>query len=189
MTVQELLRSGKRAISNSDELSELFSYYFSEHFKGATASFCCTFSDFDKLRNRIFIKNNNDMTLKKYKVNLKPNDILFYVENKVVHRSYVRRLTDSFLDKFMELHDPKRFGNIIDKIEVLDSDEVELAKVDLTEVKDEAINKAVSSFTAKEVIALIQTATLEGLEQYKDDTRVTVQRALEERLNELKKDE
>lgn len=164
MDVLELLGKGKNAIRSNQKLSDLFSEYYKEHFNGAIASFCCTFKDFDKLHNLLFTKSK-DMELKKYKVDLKPNEILYFVKDKKVHRSFVRRLTDEFLDGFVKYHDPKVFFKEIKKIELLGTEDEKL--------------------TAKQVVEIIETATLEELEQFHNDTRKTVQNALEARVNEL----
>lgn len=114
MDVKDLIKQGKTKIRNSEVLSSLFSDYYSE-LVGGVASFCCTFSDFDKLRDKVFI-NNITMELKKYSVNYKPNEQLYYVENKRVYRRYAKRVDDDFLDKFLKLHDKNKFPDAKDKI-------------------------------------------------------------------------
>lgn len=164
MTVQELLKKGKKKIRTSENLSELFSQFYSDNFKGAIASFCCTFSDYDRLHRLIF-KKNIAMELKKYKVTYKPNDILFYVEDKKIHRMYAKRVDDKFISKFLELHDSIKFPNVDKYIISVEEEEVKL--------------------TAKEAVAYINQAELEQLDEFMEDNRKTVQSALESRLNEL----
>ena len=174
MTVQELLKKGKNAIRQSDNLASLFSDFYKEYFKG-TASFCCTFSDFDRLHKLIF-KKELQMGLTKYELKLNPNDKLFYVENKKVHRIYVKRATDDFIDKFLKLHDPNKFKNIHKFI-------VPLKVADVEEVKEEKPIKA------SDAIELISIADADDLKQFQGDTRKTVQNALKARLKELEGNE
>lgn len=181
MDVLELLGKGKNAIRSNQKLSDLFSEYYKEHFNGAIASFCCTFKDFDKLHNLLFTKSKN-MELKKYKVDLKPNEILYFVKDKKVHRSFVRRLTDEFLDGFVEYHDPKVFFKEIKKIEILGTiDE----PINLDGLVGEALSIAVNNLTAKQAIEVIESADFDLLVLFEGDKRKTVASAFDKRNLEL----
>ena len=165
MKVEDLLKKSKRAIMSDDNLVSLFEKYYSLEFKGATAKICCAFSHYDKLKSVIF-KKNNDMELKKYKVSLKPNDTLYYVEDKKVYRRRASRFTDDFLDGFFKNYNKSKFPAIdkfIEKIEVKEEDKL----------------------TAKETVELIEISSLEDLKEFESDSRKTVQTALEKRKSEL----
>lgn len=113
MTVQELISKGKNAIRNNQKLADVFREFFQEYF-GRSANFCCSFSDFNKLKNIINTQNREIMQseVKNYEVKYKSNDILAYRKDGRTYRRYVRDLTDDFIEEFLENHSEKHYPNV-----------------------------------------------------------------------------
>lgn len=168
MDVQELLTHKKKEIRNSQKLADFFSLYYHQ-LTGGKAKFCCSFSDYDRLKKIVNKKTKKIMkTNSKYEVKYPSKTILKYRDKKgKMQRSHAGNASSDFLDEFINLHNPSRYPKIASKI-----------------VQKEAKNK-----TVPEIVEVINNATKEDLAKFQDDPRKGVQKAIENRLEELNKDE
>lgn len=167
MTAEELLSNSKKKIRNNQELADLFTMYFNKYFR-KDPKFCCTFSDYEKLKAIIFKpQKQNKMSLKKYEVNYPSKKILkFKGHNNIINRRYAKDVDDDFIESFLKLHNPERYPKIEKKIK-----------------KIEGIPKQKTVAELKEIIS---QSGVDDLAQYSDDPRIGVQKSVEDRLNDLK---
>src|SRR5699024_1856847 len=99
----------------SQKLADEFNEQFKAKF-GRDASFCCTFSDYERMFNFI----PGAMKTKKYKVSYKPNAILSFKKNNRVARSYAKQASDSFLEDFLKFADKKKFPDADKKVVLIE---------------------------------------------------------------------
>lgn len=112
ITLEEVLRAGKKRIREEQVLADAFSFYYEQEFR-KKAKICCTFSDFNKLLNSTKNYNiNMSGELKKYKVLYKSKKILTFSKDGKTHRRYAGRVDDAWLDDFFKHGGGKQLSDI-----------------------------------------------------------------------------
>lgn len=107
ISFDELSEKSKSQIRTNQILSEAFEFYFLQRFN-RKPSFCCSFSDYDKLFNNF--EKKTEMKTNKYKIDYPPTTVLAFRKNGRTYRTMVKNATDEFLDDFLknyaEAHHP-----------------------------------------------------------------------------------
>lgn len=179
MDVLDLLKLGKDKIRENEETATLFSLFFKEKFN-KEPSFCCRFSDYNKLRDSYIMSKK--MRLKKFELKYNPRDILVFKKNKRVHRLYAKDVDDNFIEYFIKLHNPSKFKDVDKKIIQIKNDS------DVKEVQVKSgLEKTNEVQKVGDIKKIIETATLEDLVQFESDKRKGVVSAIEARKKVLNK--
>lgn len=113
ISFDELSEKSKSQIRTNQILSEAFEFYFFQRFN-RKPSFCCSFSDYEKLFNNF--KKKTEMKTNKYKIDYPPTAVLAFRKNGRTYRTMVKNATDEFLDDFLknyaEAHHPNAKSRI-----------------------------------------------------------------------------
>lgn len=117
ITFDELSTKSKSQIRNSNVLSEAFEFYFFEKFN-QKPSFCCTFSDYNKLFNNFNLKKM--ATAKNYKIDYPATFVLAYRKNNKTFRTLAKNATDEFLKEFLENYAEAHFPNADKRIVLIE---------------------------------------------------------------------
>lgn len=100
ISIEEIINS-RNKVRHQQKYADAFSDYFKLHFN-REPEFCCSFKDFDLLRNLIKPPKNKDMKNTKYRVLYAKDKYLFYKNGNRVHRSFAGKASEKFLDEFLE---------------------------------------------------------------------------------------
>jgi len=169
MEIDELLKHSKKEIRSNQKLADFFSLSFEYKF-GREPKFCCSFSDYDKLKRTLTKKTPETMnTLDRYEVKYPAKKILKYKDEEgIMRRLHAGQADSPFIEQFLKHHNPERYPKIDKNIIELD---IKPEKQTVAQIKE-----------------LIKNANFEELEQYADDERKGVHNAHSERLEELQND-
>lgn len=117
ISFDELSIKSKSQIRTSQILAEAFEFYFKEKFN-RKPSFCCTFSDYDKLFTNQ--KINITMASEKYITDYPPTTVLAYRKNGVTYRTMVKNATDDFFKDFLKYYAEAHHPNAKKRITLKD---------------------------------------------------------------------
>lgn len=114
ITLEELSKKTKNEIRSNQKLSNAFSHFFSE-IVGGKPSFCCSFSDYNKLfktqKTETMAKENS-----KYNVSYPKDTVLAYRHNGKTVRQKVKNASDEFLENFLNYHAPFHYKDAKNRI-------------------------------------------------------------------------
>jgi hypothetical protein len=169
MGIDQLFKYSKKEIRSNQKLADFFSLSFKQEF-GRDAKFCCSFTDYDKLKRKLTKTTPEIMsTLNRYEVKYPAKKILKYRDEKgIMRRLHAGKADDPFIEQFVKNHNPDRYPKIEKNIIELDA---KPEKQTVAQIKE-----------------LIKNANFEELEKYANDERKGVQDAYNERLKELQND-
>lgn len=116
-----LSEKSKSQIRTNQNLAEAFEFYFFQRFN-RKPSFCCSFSDYDKL----FVNQKINITMKseKYTTDYPPTTVLAFRKNGRTYRTMVKNATDEFLDNFLKNYAEAHHPNAKSRITLIEKPKV-----------------------------------------------------------------
>lgn len=210
ISIEEIINS-RNKVRHQQKYADAFSDYFKLHFN-REPEFCCSFKDFDLLRNLIKPPKNKDMKNTKYRVLYAKDLIIFYKEKNRVYRSFAGKASEKFLDEFLEKQTefPDAEKNIIligeqvkkskvvklenlkegkSKDENLNPEKETAENLDVDNSKDYASmleGKKSLDFSVKESVEIIHNLSEEELKFFDGEERPGIIKAISARLENLK---
>lgn len=210
ISIEEIINS-RNKVRHQQKYADAFSDYFKLHFN-REPEFCCSFKDFDLLRNLIKPPKNKDMKNTKYRVLYAKDKYLFYKNGNRVHRSFAGKASEKFLDEFLEKQTefPDAEKNIIligkqvkksktvklenlkedkPKDENLSPEKEATENLDVDNSKDYASmleGKKSLDFSVKDSVEIIHNLSEEELKFFDGEERPGIIKAITARLENLK---
>ena len=205
ISIQEVVNN-RNKVRHQQEYADAFSDYFKLHFN-RDPEFCCSFKDFDLLKNLIKPSKKTDMKNNKYQVLYRKDLILFYKDKNRVHRSFAGKASAKFLDAFLEKQTkfPDADKNIIliskssNEGKVVKLDDLKGEGLKEEDLKDENLDadkdkdyasilegKKSLDFSVKESVEIIHNLSEEELKFFDGEERPGIIKAITARLEDLK---
>lgn len=109
MTLGEIFTYRKDEILNSEELVTSFKSLYEQAFGRVLTKICCSFSEYNELRNYHF--NPTPKMLTKYRILYPREAALAYLKDGKVYRMRASNATDEFIEEFLKYLNKTRYPN------------------------------------------------------------------------------